>query len=157
MQNSIYVPCPQKHKSTRAQWIETMRGRVSMGVKVNLFIPGKSHVLIRNISEQPLPCFTGTFVKLLTKKKRKNKKEKNPPTPPSKQVSIHHHHPPATFAHWPHSSPETQYLTTDKQLTHLFFWGTRWLAPNCRLAAHTPWAPVGIKTDNPVRGTTNFN
>lgn len=90
------------------------------------------------------------------KKQKKGKKRilQSPlwvhPTRLEKQVSIHHPHPhpPATFAHWPHSSPETQYLTTDKQLTHLFFWGTRWLAPSSSLAALTAREPAEIKGDN---------
>lgn len=62
------------------------------------------------------------FVKLLIVKKR------TPPLPISSQQvrKTSERSPlPATFAHCPHSSPETQYLTIDKQLTHLFFWGTR--------------------------------
>lgn len=91
-------------------------------------------------------------------KKTQKREEKNPPIPPlspSHQVRKTSEHsppppppPPATFAHWPHSSPETQYLTTDKQLTHLFFWGTRWLAPSSSLAALTAWEPAEIKGDN---------
>lgn len=72
------------------------------------------------------------FVKLLIVKKR------TPPLPISSQQvrKTSERSPlPATFAHCPHSSPETQYLTIDKQLTHLFFWGTRWLAPSSTLAA----------------------
>lgn len=52
--------------------------------------------------------------------------QRNLHPPPSHQVrktSEYSAPPPATFAHWPHSRLETQYLTTDKQLTHLFFLG----------------------------------
>lgn len=96
-------------------------------------------------------CFIGVFVKLFTMKK------KNPPIPllsPSHQVrkTSEHSSLPATFAHCPHSSPETQYLTIDKQLTHLFFWGTRWLAPSPTLAALTAREPAkrDTQTDNLV-------
>lgn len=73
-----------------------------------------------------LKHLTGVFAKFLPFKK----KRKNPPIPPqspSLQVrKTSEYSPlPATFAHCPHSCPETQYLTIDKQLTHLFFRGTR--------------------------------
>lgn len=89
---------------------------------------------------KPLCCF---FVKLLTLEK------KNPPIPPlssSHQVRKTSEHSPLlpSFAYCPHSSPEIQYLTNDKQLTHLFFWGTRWLAPT--LAELTAWEPAETET-----------
>lgn len=83
--------------------------------------------------------FIGMFVKLLIEG-RKKRILPPPPLSPSHQVrKTSEHSPlPATFAHCPHSSPETQYLTIDKQLTHLFFWGTRWLAPSSTLpVAHS--------------------
>lgn len=76
--------------------------------------------------------FIGMFVKLLTEGEKKRILPSPPPPPPAPLSPSHQvrktseHSPlPATFAHCPHSSSETQYLTIDKQLTHLFFWGTR--------------------------------
>ena len=71
-----------------------------------------------------------------------------PSLSPSHQVrKTSEHSPlPPTFAHWLHSCPETQYLTIDKQLTHLFFWGTRWLALSPVLAALAAWEPAETET-----------
>lgn len=61
-------------------------GGFTIGVKVHMFVPGKSHVLIQNISERPLLDFTVVFVKLLTAKKNTKKGRKESSNPPSESI-----------------------------------------------------------------------
>lgn len=117
------------------------------------YVPCKMPVLTENISKRLLLCHTFSSVCLWSCTQNKNFFLKRllysiSPLSPSHQVrKTSEYSPlPATFAHWPHSSPETQYLTTDKQLTHLFFWGTRWLAPSPTLASLTARGPAETET-----------
>lgn len=87
----------------------------------------KSIVLIQNMFIRTQSCERTFHWHVCEVAHRGEKKRILPPPPlsPSHQVrKTSEHSPlPATFAHCPHSSPETQYLTIDKQLTHLFFLG----------------------------------